>query len=201
MSAPPIAITRWMPSRPAMRGHDRERHAGPRSALRSDERVRRATTRAQRPSRGSEVPRRAAAAACCGSSPRSLPNATIEPVKVIAPTKTPTKISISWISLLDPGQRRAVTEVAGEADQHRGEPDEAVQDRDQLGHRRHRHARGQHRADARRRSRRSRPRAGNRSRHCRCSAVAATASSMPDDAEDVAAPRRSPARSARPGSG
>jgi hypothetical protein len=43
-------------------------------------------------------------------SPLSLPNATIEPVKVTAPTNTPTYTSISWmipaVSPTPPGAAR-----------------------------------------------------------------------------------------------
>ena len=65
--------------------------------------------------------------------PESFRNATIEPVKVTAPMKTPMKTSAWWMAARDPCQA-GVVEGAVPADEHRGEADEAVQQRDELGH-------------------------------------------------------------------
>ena len=81
-------------------------------------------------------------------TPCSLPNATTDPVKVIAPTKMPTNVSTRWIERFGAG-RSATSgcERDREADEHRGRADEAVEDRDQLRHRRHLHARRERGAD------------------------------------------------------
>ena len=87
----------------------------------------------------------------------SLRNATIEPVKVTAPMKTPMNTSAEWMPAgrRRPRLRRAVRlddEVAVPADQHRGQADEAVQHRDQLGHAGHLDPRGPATGRSRRRS-------------------------------------------------
>ena len=59
----------------------------------------------------------------------SLRNATIDPVNVTAPMKTPTMTSTEWM----PGYAvRSYERVP--ADEHRGQADEAVEHRDELGH-------------------------------------------------------------------
>ena len=70
-----------------------------------------------------------------------------DPVNVIAPTKMPMKVSTRWMSRFGAFEVRRGIERDREADQHRGRADEAVEDGDQLRHRRHLHARRQGRAD------------------------------------------------------
>ena len=82
-------------------------------------------------------------------TPCSLPNATIEPVKVTAPTNTPMKISTSWMRASTPRQagwwrRRLLAKPTSTA----ASADEAVQDGDQLRHRRHLDPRREDGADA-----------------------------------------------------
>ena len=76
----------------------------------------------------------------------SLPQATIEPVNVTAPMNTPMTTSAWWMPSRSSRPPPAVAgfdlEVAVPADQHGGEADEAVEQRDQLGHAGHRHAGG-----------------------------------------------------------
>ena len=79
--------------------------------------------------------------------------------------------------------------VARETHEHRGEPDEAVEDRDQLRHRRHLDARREHA----RRCRRRRParRSARRSSSTRGpNAVTSDRDEHAGDAEEIAAPRR-----------
>ena len=73
----------------------------------------------------------------------SLRNATIEPVKVTAPMKTPMNTSAEWIPVRSWASSSSGlgavgvaldVQVAVPADQHRGQTDEGVQQRDQLGH-------------------------------------------------------------------
>ena len=136
----------------------------------------------------------------------SLTNATIDPVNVTAPMNTPMKISAGWIVRSAPWQvRRPRPDRCRwrSADQHRGQADEAVQHRDQLGHPGHLDHARRAQADRARRSpwrRRSAPmpaavhaRVRTPSRAARCA--------MPSDAVQVAAPRRSRAWTARRGSG
>ena len=69
----------------------------------------------------------------------SLPKAITDPENVTAPISTPRYISISWIVCLGgrhADRHRRIDEI-GVADEHRGEPDHAVHERDQLGHLRH----------------------------------------------------------------
>ena len=75
----------------------------------------------------------------------SLRNATIEPVNVTAPMKTPMNTSASWMSSQRAGQVAVLDGVAVPADEHRGQADEAVQQRDQLGHAGHLDVAARHR--------------------------------------------------------
>ena len=103
-------------------------------------------------------------ALCAGSisgldliRPDSLRNATIEPVKVTAPMKTPMTTSAEWMPSRLRGDLGLLVEVrldrqvAVPADQHGGQADEAVQDRDQLGHAGHLDPAGPPQADRPRR--------------------------------------------------
>ena len=104
--------------------------------------------------------------------PSSFRKAMTEPVKVMAPMATPSAISNSeppWMvpTRADAEGLRRVERAGG--DQHGREADQRVEGRDELRHRRHRHALGDDRADAaadgearddQRPSRRNRPAAG-----------------------------------------
>jgi hypothetical protein len=65
-----------------------------------------------------------------------------EPEKVIAPIAMPSPISIrltAWIAPSGIGDAERIgVEIGGDRDQHRGEPDQAVEGGDELRHRGHR---------------------------------------------------------------
>ena len=72
--------------------------------------------------------------------PLSLPNAMTEPESVTAPMRMPRYVSTSWIDCSAPSKRDGRIEEVREADEHGRESDQAVEDRDELGHLRHLHA-------------------------------------------------------------
>jgi hypothetical protein len=148
MSAPPIAITRWMPTRPAMTRAQQQRphrrvpaHRVDADELAAEIEAREIIPRLRkwRPGSSSGLLR---------MTPCSLPNAITEPVKVTAPTNTPTNTSISWMRASVPVSSGRGPEHRGKADQHGGRADEAVQDGDQLRHGGHLDPRREHGADA-----------------------------------------------------
>src|SRR4051794_21568719 len=133
MSPPPMEATRCQPSGRAI-------------AVTTDSSTRfgSMTKKTVRTAKASSAPR--LSRLCAGSisgllliRPDSFRKATIEPVKVTAPMKTPITTSAEWM----PSRLLATSvcpasafdgQVAVPADQHRREADEAVQHRDQLGH-------------------------------------------------------------------
>ena len=129
--------------------------------------------------------------------PLSLPNATTEPVKVTAPIED-AEVDLDQVDRpLGAGEVRRRGRGSGEADEHRREADEAVQDRDQLRHLGHLDPRAR---AARRRPRRPAARrpASRRAERAARALQAAYASAEDrradrerhaDHAVDVAAPR------------